>query len=136
MREKRNKTHFYICKKDRGRNASIRKVGDCMEFFVNGNIWLLKFVNPLSNDLLRSDMSRTCGVTDNSVKTIFIADNMDDYMTDKVLVHELSHVHAMEYNYSIPIEVEEIVCDFLSLYGRKIIYQADDIMSKIMRSVA
>ena len=107
-----------------------------MIFSVNGNIWLLKFVHPSSSDLLRSDMTRTFGVTDNSVKTVFIADNMDDYMTDKVIVHELSHVHAMEYGYSIPIEVEEVVCDFLSLYGRKIIYLADDIMSQIMRSVA
>lgn len=107
-----------------------------MTFQVNGNTWKLQFVRPSSENLRRSDGSYTFGVTDNNVKTVFIIDNASEYMTDKILLHELSHVHAMEYNYSIPIEVEEIVCDFLSLYGRSVVYIADDIMSKIMNRIA
>lgn len=107
-----------------------------MNFMVNGHIWILRFVRPSNENLKRSDGSYTFGVTDNNVKTVFIIDNASEYMTDKILLHELSHVHAMEYDYSIPIEVEEIVCDFLSLYGRSVVYMADDLMNKIMRRVS
>ena len=101
-----------------------------MVFLINNHIWKLEFARPGSKDLRRSDGSYTFGVTDGTV------DNMSDYMTDKVLLHELAHVHAMEYNYFIPIEVEEIVCDFLSLYGRSVVYMADEIMGKIMQKIA
>lgn len=107
-----------------------------MNFKVNGHTWTVQFVRPSNENLRRSDGSYTFGVTDNNVKTVFIIDNASEYMTDKILLHELSHVHAMEYDYSIPIEVEEIVCDFLSLYGRSVVYMADDLMNKIMRRVS
>lgn len=107
-----------------------------MNFKVNNHTWRLQFCRPSSENLRRSDGSYTFGVSDNNIKTVFIIDNASEYMTDKILLHELSHVHAMEYDYSIPIEVEEIVCDFLSLYGRSVVYMADDIMSKIMRRIA
>lgn len=114
----------------------MQKGSDSMVFLVNNHIWKLQFVHPGSNNLRRSDGSYTFGVTDGAVKKVYLMDNMSDYMTDKVLLHELSHVHAMEYNYSIPIEVEEVVCDFLSLYGRSVVYMADEIMGKIMQSIA
>ena len=107
-----------------------------MIFLVNNHIWKLEFARPGSRNLRRSDGSYTFGVTDGSVNKVYLMDNMSDYMTDKVLLHELAHVHAMEYNYSIPIEVEEVVCDFLSLYGRNVVYMADEIMGKIMQSIA
>ncbi len=107
-----------------------------MTFTINNHIWQLKFVKPSSRNLLRSDGTWTFGVTDNNVKTVFLLENMSDYMTDKVLVHELTHVHAMEHDYYMPIEVEEIVCDFLSLYGRSVIYMADEIMGNILRRIA
>lgn len=107
-----------------------------MNFVVNGHIWRLQFVKGGSENLMRSDGSYTFGVTDNSVKTVYLMRNMSDYMTDKVLVHELCHVHALEYDYSIPLWVEEIVCDFLSLYGRSVIYLADSLMPKILRRIA
>lgn len=107
-----------------------------MNFTINNNIWRLEFVRPSSENLRRSDGSYTFGVTDNSVKKVFLMRNMSDYMTDKVLVHELAHVHALEYDYSIPLWVEEIVCDFLSLYGRSVVYMADDIMNEIFRRIA
>lgn len=105
-------------------------------FAVNGIEWDLSLVEPCSDNLKRSDNTITLGVTDNNTKTIYINNRLSDAMFDKVLLHELSHVHAMEYSYSIPIEVEEIVCDFLSLYGRSVVYIADDIMSKFLRIVA
>lgn len=107
-----------------------------MVFKVNGNKWRLEFVHPGNKNLRRSDGTYTFGTTDGNLKTVFIMSGMSDYMTDKVLLHELSHVHAIEYDYFIPIEVEEIVCDFLSLYGRSVVYMADDIMGKILKMVS
>lgn len=107
-----------------------------MNFTVNNHTWKLQFVNPKSEHLRMSTGNLTLGVTDNNVKTVFIADNQSEYMTDKILCHELTHVHAMEYHYYMPIEVEEVVADFLSLHGRSIVRLADDIMSNLLRSVA
>lgn len=107
-----------------------------MNFKVNNHKWRLEFVRPSSENLLRSDGSWTFGVTDNSVKTVFVLKGMSDYMTDKVICHELTHVHAFEYDYYMPIEVEEIVADFMSLYGRGVVYLTDEIMGKIMRRIA
>lgn len=107
-----------------------------MTFKINNHIWRIEFVKSSNKNLLRSDGSWTFGVTDNNVKTVFLFKGMSDYMTDKVLVHELTHVHAMEYDYYMPIEIEEIVCDFLSLYGRSVIYMADELMGNILRRVA
>lgn len=107
-----------------------------MTFKINNHTWQLKFIRPSNKHLQRSDGSWTFGTTDGNLKTIFIIDNMSDYMVDKILVHELSHAHAMEYDYYMPIEIEEIVCDFLSLYGRSVVYMADDLMSNILRRIA
>lgn len=106
-----------------------------MEFVVNGTNWTLKWVNPYSKHLRRSNGTVTLGVTDNNVKTVYIADNLSEYMTDKVLCHELTHVFAFENHYYMDIQTEEIVADFMSLFGRNIIYLADEIMSNLVRRV-
>lgn len=107
-----------------------------MEFVVNGTNWTLKWVNPYSEHLRRSDGSRTLGVTDNNIKTVFISDNLSEYMTNKVLCHELTHVFAFENDYYMDIQTEEIVADYLSLFGRGIIRIADEIMSNLVRIIA
>ena len=107
-----------------------------MRFTVCGNVWYLVFVRPMDNSLLRSDGSRTIGVSDNKVKTVFIADNLPEKLTDKVLCHELCHVFSFENNLDIPIYIEEMISDFMSKYGRDIIYLADRIMSDMIGMVA
>lgn len=107
-----------------------------MIFSVNGETWKLQFVNAKSQHLLRSDGTRTIGVTDNYMKTVFVCDSLTEKMTDKVLCHELVHVFSFAYNLNIPIETEEIIADFLSLYGRDIIYLADNLLSDVLLRVA
>lgn len=107
-----------------------------MIFNINDNVWKLKFVNPTNINLKRSDNSYTLGVTDNNVKTVYIANNLHHALRRKVLLHELTHVHAMEYGYYMPIEVEEIVADFMSLYGTDIVFLADDILKNLIGEVA
>lgn len=105
-----------------------------MIFTVNNQEWQLKFVNPNSDELMRSDGSITLGMTDNNVKTVYINNKLNNYMTDKVLAHELTHVFAFEFDYFIPIETEEIVADFMSLYGRDIVYLLDDLVGILKKA--
>lgn len=106
-----------------------------MKFTVNNQEWELRFVNPNSKNLMRSDGSITLGMTDNNVKTVFINNRLNNYMTDKVLCHELTHVYAFSFDYFIDIQTEEIVADFLSLFGRDIIYLLDDIIKILKKAI-
>ena len=106
-----------------------------MTFIVNNQEWKLLFVKPNSKNLMRSDGSITLGMTDNNVKTVFVNNRLNDYMTDKVICHELTHVFAFEFDYYMDIETEEIVADFMSLYGRNIILLLDDLI-KVLRRIA
>lgn len=103
-----------------------------MNFTVNNHKWRLQLVRPSSENLRRSDGSYTFGVTDNSVKTVFVMENMSDYMTERVICHELTHCICFEYGISIPIQTEEWLCNFMADHGKEIIYLLDDLFSLIV----
>lgn len=63
-----------------------------MDIRVNDILWHIQFKKPTSSELKRSDGTISLGVTDNTTKTITIADNVSDYMADKILCHELVHL--------------------------------------------
>lgn len=105
-------------------------------FQVNGQTWLIRFVRPSSGRLRRSDGSRTVAVTDNNDKTIYIADTVKGEFLDRVICHELTHVYSFENNLIIPIETEEVIADFMSRFGRSVIYLADEIMNNLLRRTA
>ena len=107
-----------------------------MVFTINGENWILQFVRPNSEKLRRSDGVYTLGVTDNNAKTVSIARGMSDYMTNKVLCHELVHCYSFSYDCHIDMQTEEIIADFMSLYGRDIVYLADDIMGRLWEKKA
>lgn len=106
-----------------------------MKFTVNNQEWELVLVNPNSKELVRSNGTITIGMTDNNKKKVFINNRLNEYMFDKCLAHELCHVFAFEFDYSMDIETEEIVADFMSLYGRNIIYLLDDLV-RILKMVS
>lgn len=107
------------------------EVGEIMIFRVKNQIWNYVTVPPGSPHLLRSDFSRTVGVTDNSVKTVYVSDLLRGKFLDKVISHELVHVFSFSNNLYIPIEVEEQIADFLATYGRDIFDVADDILGRL-----
>lgn len=106
-----------------------------MRFLVNNNLWDLKFVGAGNKDLRRSDGTYTFGVTDNSVKTVYIMRGMSAEMTERVLCHELCHVICFEHGISLPIMEEEWLCNFMADYGKEIIYLLDDLLGNIERKV-
>lgn len=104
-----------------------------MKFVVNNQEWELKYVKPNSRNLMRSDGTITIGMTDNNTKTVYINNRLNEYMSEKVLAHEITHVFAFEYDYEMDIETEEIVADFISLYGKEIVYLLEDLERMLVK---
>lgn len=101
-------------------------------FQVNGLNWRISLVEPHSHMLKRSDGTITLGVTDNNDRTVYMNNRLSYDMFDKVLCHELCHVFSFSYGLHIPIEIEEMIADFLSTYGRDVIDVADNILKDIL----
>lgn len=106
-----------------------------MEFQINNIWWQIVYVPPLSNSLLRSDLTRTVGVTDLSQRKIFISDALQGAFLRKVLIHEICHAAMFSWGVSVSLEVEELICDFIATHGDEIIGIVDDIF-RVIRRVA
>lgn len=79
--------------------------------------------------------SLTVGVTDGNDDCVYLSDLLSGAFLKKVLCHELCHCFMMSYNISIPIEQEEFLADWISIYGEDLIYLLDDLMSAMSREV-
>lgn len=97
-------------------------------FNVNGIEWDIRFVNAGSKYLKRSDGTYTIGMTDGYTHTIYLARNLKGRMLDKVLSHELTHVILFSYGIEIDEELEERLAQWVSIYGRELVYLLDDLM--------
>lgn len=102
-------------------------------FFINGVGWNIVFVNENDEVLMRSDGSFSVGVTDRTTKTIYISDRICGDFLLKVLTHELCHAYCMSFGIFMPVEVEEVVADFIATYGRDILKTADEIFAVISK---
>lgn len=106
-----------------------------MTFIINNRQWNIKFVNAASKKLHRSDGSLTVGVTDGNDNCVYLSNLLFGLFLRKVVCHELCHCFMMSYNIFIPIEQEEFLADWISIYGEDLIYLLDDLMSEISREV-
>ena len=102
-------------------------------FTINGITWDLAFVPSNSPYLMRSDGSITVGMTDWNRRTVYINKMLRGAFKERVLCHELCHCVCFSYDIRLPIETEEWLCDFMSLYGKEIIYLLDDLLMVIQR---
>lgn len=98
---------------------------------INNIDWLIMFVQSGSPFLTRSDGSVTLGMTDGWTKTIYLDDNLRGLMLDRVLAHELVHAFMFSYDIHIDIEFEEYIADWISLFGRDLVYLLDNLMQKL-----
>ena len=105
-------------------------------FTINGRHWDIVFVRPLSENLRRSDGSITVGVTDGNVNKVYLSSALHGPFLRRVMAHELCHVFCMSYDVVMPIEQEEFLADWISLYGTELIYLLDNLMSVILRKTA
>lgn len=107
-----------------------------MKFIVKNSIWTLEFLNPDNDIFQRSDGSWTIGVSDNSLKKVFLANNLPREVEEQVLCHEITHCVCFEYGIFIPIETEEFICNFMANHGKEIIFLLEDLLENILYSVA
>lgn len=105
-------------------------------FIVNDIYWSVIFVESGSYYLQRSDGSITIGMTNGNTHTVYLDKHLKGYMLDKVLAHELCHVFCFSYNVYMDIEEEEFMADWISRYGRDLVYLLDKLMSKMKRARA
>lgn len=103
-------------------------------FVINGIKWEIIFVDNNSTDLRRSDGSITVGVTDNEEKCIFLSKSLRGAFLRKVLAHELCHAFCFSYNVFMPIEEEERLADWVSLYGTDLVYLLDDLLQEMKKA--
>lgn len=99
-------------------------------FIINGIEWHIEQVNPDSTMLVRSDGSRTVGMTDGDTHTVFIDNTISDIFYKRVLCHEIVHCICFSYDIHIPIEQEELIAEWVSEYGRECIDILDKLLSK------
>lgn len=97
-------------------------------FEINGIQWTISRVPSGSTFLMRSDGSETVGVTDWNNRTIYLNKRLRGAFLRKVLAHELCHCFCFSYNINMPIEQEEYLADWISLYGAELVHLLDNLM--------
>lgn len=96
-------------------------------FVLNGYLWSIKFVSPLSPYLVDRTGRFTVGTTDPTTNTVYISNNIHGSFLNKVIIHEIGHCALVSFGLLIDIhrmvkpeywiEAEEWVCNFIADYG-------------------
>lgn len=105
-------------------------------FTINGIPWRIVFVEPNSDMLLRSDFTRTVGVTDANTHEIYLSNLLYGAFLRKVCAHELCHAYCMVYGEYMPLEEEENLADWISKYAEDLVDTLRYIMPMIQYAVA
>ena len=104
-----------------------------MIFSINGTMWQVQCKNSNSGELRRSDNVSVLGVTDRNTHTIYLSNTLCGFMQRKVLIHEVCHAICMSYDVYLPIEQEEILCDFVATYGDEVFDIVDMVLGAVRR---
>lgn len=105
-------------------------------FLINGIEWKIKFVPEESKGLKRSDGTASLAVTDWNDRIVLVSDKPHGMFLRKIIAHELCHCFCFSYGIHMPIEQEEYLADWISLYGTDLVYLLDDLMKNIDWMVA
>ena len=108
------------------------------QFYMNGDLWRVRFVSPNDNVLIDRTGQRTLAVSDYSTMTISIASNLHGELLNRVFIHELRHCVMFSYGL-LPelhrmikkrywVDAEEFVCNILADYSHFAIGTARDIL--------
>ena len=96
-----------------------------MEYSMNGILWRGYMINSNDPILKRSDNTRTVGVTNVNTHCVYISNKLTGGFLRKVLTHEVCHSAMFSYGIDLPIETEEIICDFVASHAEDIIDTVD-----------
>ena len=108
------------------------------QFYMNGDLWRVRFVSPNDNVLIDRTGKRTLAVSDYSTMTISIANNLHGELLNRVFIHELGHCVMFSYGL-LPelhrmvkkrywVDAEEWCCNILADYGQFVIRTTRDIL--------
>ena len=103
-------------------------------FIINGIEWNIVFTSPYSDSLMRSDGSKTVGMTDFNTKCVYLSNLLKGAFLRKVMAHELVHCFCFSYDIAMPIEQEEFMADWISTYGTELVYLLDDLMQTMKKA--
>ena len=98
---------------------------------INGEYWKILLVAPRHPCLLRSDGSFSIGSCDDITKTIYINQELSNFMIYKVLCHELTHAAMFSYNINLSLEQEELFADLIATYGQEITEKTNAIFKRL-----
>lgn len=102
-------------------------------FLINNIYWKLALVPADFPLLQRMNGSYTIGACDNLTRTIYINENLQGKLLNKVLCHQITHAAMFSYNVNLSVEQQELVADLISTYGQQIIYITNKIFIKLER---
>lgn len=103
------------------------------KFEINGIRWKIEFVPITDRSLTRSDGSYSLAVCDGNKCTVYVSNRLRGAKLRRVVAHELCHCFCVSYNIYMPIEQEEYLADFISLYGTDIVYLLDVLMDNFQK---
>ena len=104
-----------------------------MIFHINGTMWQVQYKNSNSSELKRSDKGEEVGGSDRNREKIYLSNDLRGVMQRKVLIHEVCHAICMSYDVYLPIEQEEILCDFVATYGDEVFDIVDMVLGAVRR---
>ena len=102
-----------------------------MEVLVNNQKWKIEETNEQDFNLIVEGKIRQ-GTTHYDKQTIYLLENLLPDRKEEVLLHELAHafLYATQISYVQEQFDEENVCEFVSLYSKKINSIANDYFKK------
>lgn len=107
-------------------------------FYMNGDFWTVRFVNPTNRILVDRTGTLTVGVTNPVDRTVYLSNALHGNFLTRVTLHELSHAMMISYGYLEKIhlyckkrywiDMEELIANFIADRAYEIFERAYDIV--------
>lgn len=102
-------------------------------FTINGERWQVVLVMPYDVALLMPNGEFAIGACNDSIKTIYISNELHGEVFEQVLCHELVHAAMFAYDIILEYDEEEMLAEIISTFGEEIIDLTDILFDKIRR---
>ena len=102
-------------------------------FTINGEKWWVVLVAPYDPALIMPNGDYAVGACNDSVKTIFINNQLYGEEFEKVLCHEIVHAAMFAYDVILDLEEEELLAEIIATFGEEIIDLTDVMFDRIRR---
>lgn len=107
-------------------------------FYMNGDFWTVRFVNPTNRILVDRTGTLTVGVTNPVDRTVYLSSALRGNFLTRVTLHELAHAMMISYGYLEQIhlyckkrywiDMEEFIANLIADRAYEIFERAYDIV--------